>query len=181
MANYVNPELCRIIRDVAYSQGRAKKIVGLITRLKNEQKKLEARLAALPAELAEAKEALKVQQAEVTALKVKVKIKAPKLPLHDIRAIVPTPKTGNWEWGDFKRELIDVLKAANGRPLSTSQLMAHCQARFGIVDQPLPSGGSRLRDAVGRPLRFLAKQGAVSRLPGPTPSAPAYWVWVGLE
>lgn len=181
MAKYISNELARIIREVAYSQGRTRKIYGLITRLKNEQQRIEARLAALPAEIAEVEEALNFALAEVEALRAEAKEKAPSLPLHDIRSIVPTPKTGTWEWGDLKREIIAVLKAANGKPLSTSQLMEHCAIRFGIVDQPLPNGGSKLRDAVGRPLRSLAVIGAVKRLPGPNPSAPAFWVWVGLE
>lgn len=180
MANYLNHELCRIVRDIAYGKGQARKIKWLIVRLNREQKKIEERLAQIPLELEEAERVLKAIEGDLNISNEKARDKFPWMPLHDIREIVPTPKTGNWEWGDFKRELIHVLKEANGRPISTRQLVDHCSARFGIEEVRTAHGG-KLREAVSKRLREMAAKGIIRRLPSPSASAPAYWVWVGLE
>lgn len=181
MANIFGQELANLIRDCAYSQGEIDRTMAQITRLRAEKNELEERLASVSKELAAAEEGLLETEEKVVVLRERIAEKAPRLPLDDIRSILSTPKTGDWEWGKFNREMIRVLKHANGKPISTSDLMEHCAKHFGIVDQRTASGSSKLRDAVGRRLREMAAKGAVERLPGPTASAPAYWVWVGLE
>jgi DNA repair exonuclease SbcCD ATPase subunit len=177
VANYLNHELSQIIRDIAYGKGRTQKLRGLIQRLKSEQAQLEERLRQLPQEISEAETALAEIVAKVQETKKKAQHKYAGLPIEDIRAVIPTPRQITWHHGEFKRELVSVLRSANG-PVSTRQLMDYCSARFGIVEIQ-GTKRNKLRDQVSRRLKEMVDKGWLQRLEGPHPTSPAYWLWIG--
>lgn len=177
MANHLNPELSQIIRDISYGNGTLYKLRGLIKRLQFEKARIEERLKQLPLELAEAEAEMQRLIVETGRVQKRAKEKYPKLSIEDIRPVVPTPKRGDWTWGEFKRELIFVLKAAQGKPVSTKVLVEHCVIRFGLPTSTIEERRF-LRSVVRKPLRQLAAQGAVERLHNPNPSAIAYWRWI---
>lgn len=180
MANYNNNELNKIVRDFAYGQGQSKKIQWLLVRLKREKQKLEDRLAQLPLEISEAKSALDIAKRELAKIRAEAELKYPKLPLKRVRAIIATPKIHGLQWGDFTRELVDVIKLKRGQPISTVEIMEHCSAKFNIPFDT-PELRESLRERVGKRLREWAKRGVIRRLPTAKPKDMSYWVWVGLE
>lgn len=179
MANSISPELSQVIRDISYTKGVLRKLRGRLKSLNWEKAHIEERLKQLPLELAEVRAEIQRLVAQTKVTKEKAKDKYPTLPFEDIRPVVPTPKRGDWRWGDFKREIIYVLKAAQGALVSTRFLFDHCVIRFGL---PTATNDERefLRHAIRKPLRQLVALGAVERLPNPTPNpnALAYWRWI---
>lgn len=180
VANYLNRELSKIIRDISYGNGELKKLRGLITRLRHEKEHIEERLKQLPQEIAEAEAEMQRLLVETGRTEKKAKGKYPKLPIEDIRPTVLTPKRGDWNWGDFKREIVVLLKAAQGKPVSTNTFIDHCVIRFGLPNATIKDR-EILRNAVRKPLRQLVEVGVVERFNNPNPSALAYWRWIGLD
>lgn len=180
MANYLNPELCRIIREYSYTEGRAVRIDRLIRSLKAEQKRCETRLAEITPLLEEANVALEEAKEQVKQVAKTLEKRAPRLNRKLIRPIVPTPKIGGAKWGDFKREMIQLLKDGDGQAISTKQIMDHFATKYGIPRDTPPERES-LRQRILRRLEELAHKGAVQKQKAPDGSQWAYWLWVGLE
>lgn len=176
----MNHELSQIIRDISYENGKLNKLTGLIERLKGEQSRIEMRLQTLPQEIAEAEAALLEIRTKLGKVQRKAGSKYPTLAIEDIRCTVPTPKRGEWRWGDLKREIIAVLKSTNGHPVSTRLLIEHCEIRFGL-SSATPEEKAFLRNAVRKPLQKLSKDGVIERIQNPNPTALAYWRWIGLD
>lgn len=176
----INADESKAIREYAYAKGEYKKLAGKLIGLENRRQSLEKQLAETKAELASTQSLHAEALARLNDAKKGMATTVPVIPLHHVRAIAAAPKLHTVRWGDYNRELIEVLKIATVDPISTGEIMQWFSTRFGISLET-PKDREELRERIGKRLRELAKRGIIRRLPITKGTRMAYWLWVGLE
>lgn len=161
MANYLGPKLSRLVRRRAYLAGE---IVGR-----------EKRVAELRSRLTAEEKAVQDAKDHLQALDVEIERESA-LDVADIRPIRATPRTMDGKHGQFVRELIRLLKEANG-PVDMENLVEPMALRFSI---PFSTGEERKRAGylVRRRLNKLREYGAVHRLPTVPGRRTGVWRWI---
>ena len=93
----------------------------------------------------------------------------------DIRSIRQTPRMEGRKHGDFRRELVRVLKEADG-PVWGKELIRHMAYTFNL---PMDTFEQRTRASylVRRPLNVFKEKGAVERLPTGGNNTEGLWRW----
>lgn len=154
--------MSRLVRERAY-------LSGSLPAIETEVADLRAKLKAARATLKAATDRIQVIDTSIGQLSV--------IQPSDIRSIRRTPRREGSKHGEFRRELIRVLKEASG-PVWTGDLVRHMADAF---DLPMDTVEDRDRASylVRRPLYVFKNKGAVERIPTGTPSSEGLWRWCG--
>lgn len=171
MANPVGNVVSRLIRDRSYAGGELERI----------ERRLEVAAANLRAARATHSAAKREQQVILQRLKELDGEIAERsaVRIADIRARVATPKRYTVKWGSQIAELVRFLKAADGEPLTTAQIVDHLVSLYGL---PLGTVDERryARKWVTSKLQHLARRGAIERLHDTNDNLLGLWLWVGI-
>lgn len=162
MGNRLGAKLSRLIRERAYLSGT---LPGL-----------QERVNILRADLKAANAALKVGSARLEELDAAIGVLSAIDPA-GIRPIHSTPRVMSGEHGEFRRELIRVLKDAEG-VVGMRALLRHMAATFSLPLET-PTDRTRAGYLVRRPLNHFRMMGAVKRLPNHPDTGEACWMWIG--
>jgi len=163
MARYISLDLARLIRDRAYTSG--------------EVEKTARKAAALRVELASAETLHSKATADLAEIDLQLR-NHPSIKPTRIRSIEGRVKHLKLAHGEFTREMVRYLRAANG-PVSTSELRIHLSEVFGIEEGTTPAEREWFRKKVVRRLRHIADKGAVQRLHDPDANNIGFWFWTG--
>jgi hypothetical protein len=93
-----------------------------------------------------------------------------------IRPIQSTPRVISGERGEFRCEMIRVLKEANGA-VGMRALVRHMVTTFKLPMET-PKDRKRAGYLVRRPLNIFRAKGAVKRLPDHPDTGEACWMWI---
>lgn len=143
-------------------------MAGDILRFERHAIQLRSDLEAAERVVRDAKEELRGLDGEIDALST--------IDVQDIRPIRATPRTTGSGHGEFVRELIRVLRAADG-PVDMADLVREMASKFGV---PFSTPEERRRAAymVRRRLNELREKSAVVRLPTETGRRTGVWRWI---
>lgn len=161
MANHVGTKVSRLIRERAYLAGSLPS--------------LESRKTGLERDLAAATEAFEAAQKRLEAIDASITELSAITP-SDIRPVRHTPHKLDAGYGDFRREMIRVLKETGG-PVETAELFRHMAATFSMPNTT-SAEKRKVRGLVRRPLYEFEKKGAVRRLPSVSDKGHGVWEWV---
>jgi hypothetical protein len=161
MGNVLGTKLSRLIRERAYLSGA---LPGLQDRVSDLRADLKAANAAFKAGSA--------RLAELDAAIGSLSVIDPAV----IRPIQGIQRVMSGKHGEFRRELIRVLKEAEGA-VGMRTLVRHMSAAFSL---PMETSRDMRRagDLVRRPLNIFRAKGAVKRLPDHIDTGEAYWMWI---
>lgn len=160
MGNRLGGKLSRLIRERAYLSGA---LLGL-----------QVRASALRTELRATNAALRAANSRIVELDAAIGTLSAIDPV-DIRPIRSTPRVMSGERGEFRSEMIRVLKEANGA-VGMRALMSHMVATFKLPMET-PKDRRRAGYLVRRPLNVFRSKGAVRRLPDHPDTGEACWIW----
>ena len=160
--NRVGTKLSRLIRERAY-------LSGSLPSLQIEVDELRGRLKVARKAL---RDATKRRQSIDAAIQELSAIEP-----SQIRSIRRTPRREGNRHGEFRRELVRVLKNARS-PAWSSDLVRHMAKAFGLPMET-PEQRERARHLVLRPLYAFKKKGAVERLPTGAINSEGLWRWCG--
>jgi hypothetical protein len=148
MGNMLGVRVSRLVKENACSNG---KVASLEREIATQQTELEA----LHRQLRTAQESVvrtKKLIAQVSSIDVAT-----------IRSIQSTPRVIEGKHGDFRREIVRLLKEAKG-PVRTSGLMRILKVEFQIPFSNIEER-QRAREKIRGPLRVMKKKGVIRRLP----------------
>lgn len=170
MSNPVGNVVSRLIRQRSYAAGELK---ALDKQLAKAEEAIHAAKAAHRALMGERRAIVK----GIAALDSEIAEQS-RVQIAEIAAVKATPKRIKCRWGSINSEFVALLKSAGG-PISTSEIIAHMVAKFG-----LPVGTASERRMTRRwataKLQVLVRRGAIVRLHDPTDNRIGVWLWVGL-
>lgn len=168
MANYIGAKLSRLIKQRAYDSGE-------VERLSEIEVKLTAVISKARAGLRAAKNNSQALQERIRRTDEEIQLLSVMNPV-EIRKIRAMPRKMNGKHGDFRRELIKVLKNAGGA-LNIGEMVAYMAKRFDI---PMVTTQDRVRARylVRRQLNIFKKRGAVERLPSLPENNHGVWRWI---
>ena len=163
MARYISLELTRLIRNRAYASGKVEKAARLVSRIRAELATAEAQHA----------------KAKVTLTDIDAQLEDyPTIDPKQIRAIKSCPRHLKLTHGEFTREMVRYLRAAN-RPVSTNELRNHLSEVFDIAAGTTAAEREWLRDKVARQVRKIAGRGVLQRLHETNSNSVGLWIWTG--
>lgn len=160
MANRLGTNLSRLIRERAYLSGTLPA--------------LEVRVSTLRADLKAANAALLAASSRMAELDAAIGALSAIDPV-DIRPIRSTPRVMRGVHGEFRRELLRVLKEADGA-VGMRDLVRHMATTF-CLPMGTPADRERAGYLVRRPLNVFRSKGAVRRLPEHPDTGEACWIW----
>jgi hypothetical protein len=161
MGNLLGTKLSRLIRERAYVSGALPGLQERVSDLRADLKAANAAFKASSVRLAEL-------DAAIGALSVIDPV--------GIRPIQGIQRVMSGKHGEFRRELIRVLKEAEGA-IGMRTLVRHMAAEFSL---PMETRRDMRRAGylVRRPLNIFRVKGAVRRLPDHPDTGEAYWMWI---
>lgn len=161
MGNPWGTKLSRLIRERAY-------VSGAIEPLQQEITDIESALASAKAKHAEHLARLQHLDEQIIQLSTIN-------PQEDIRPIRKLARVTQGEYGSFRRELVRLLKEADG-PVSVGYLVDRMANMFHL---PLETAADRKHsmDLVRKPLNIFRRRGAVERLPTRPGERQGVWRW----
>lgn len=168
MANYIGAKLSRFIQQRAY-------VAGEIERLDKLEVELSAIISKARKDMRVAKQAALVFRERVCCLDEQIQ-QLSAIDPSDIRSIRSMPRKTAGEYGDFRRELIRLMKESGGA-LTMSEMVGHMAKLFKM---PLITSEDRVRATylVRRPLNHFRQLGAVERLPSLPGTIEGVWRWI---
>lgn len=171
MATSIGYAVSRLIRQRSYAGGE----------LKRAEKKLEQATAVLRSAQAQHRAAKKEMQAvlkQIAELDGEIEAQSA-IDVGDIYARKATPKRHTRKWGRHLVEIIHVLRAAEGKLVTTTQVVAHMADLYGL---PQTTAEERrfARKWVTAKLSYLARRGAVERHHDLAGNSPGLWRWSGI-
>lgn len=180
MANYLSQKLSNAIRDHAYAKGEFQKQTGIVLALKSEQQQKEKRLLEIQELLVVAQQNRDEAYQKLLEAERRMNGIAPQLDTKKIRAVRETPKIGGLKWGQFKRELIELLIANPETALPTDRFMELFAEKYAVpIDTPQQRDS--LRQRILRRLEEMAEKGLVQRRRETTGMRKTYWLWIGMD
>jgi hypothetical protein len=162
MGNILGVRVSRLVKENAYSKGK-------VANLEREIAAQKAALEALHKQLRAAQESvLRTEKliAQVSAIDVET-----------IRPIQSTPRVIQGKHGEFRREIVRLLKEAKG-PVRTSELMRVLTVEFQIPRSTVEER-VKAREKIRGPLHIMQKKGVIRRLPSPDAQGYGVWEWIG--
>ena len=169
MPKYISNNLCRLIRERAYSSGT-------LALLDQEEAELENIFVQQRQRYREIRSAKKKLVTQLANLDAEITRQLPVDP-EDIRSIRNTPRFGS-KHGSIVRSIVRML-TAQPAPVRTTDMVHALVQELGW---PYATNEDRevARKNVVQPLRVLVKKGAVVRLHDTTKNGVGAWMWVGL-
>ena len=162
MANYLGTKLSRLVKEHSYLSGTIEHAPKTIERLRRDLETLEASYATALSRLSEVKQVID----ELSAIDTE-----------DIRPTRALKRQELGRHGQFRRELVRVLKEARG-PISMIEMIDELSNVFNI---PLNTSIDKKRayNRLRSPLAYFKDKGAVERLPCRPGSMDGVWRWIG--
>lgn len=160
MANHVGTKLSRLIKERAYTAGHC-------ALLRSSRDKLQEALSRLDQEIQQIEAKIAELDDKITAISA--------IDTAHIKAIRSTPRHLEGKYGEFRCELVRILKEAGG-PVNSGALLQHMVAAFNLP-MSTPQERNRSRELVRRPLNVFKTKGAVIRLPSTPDSLEGVRCW----
>jgi hypothetical protein len=152
----------RLVKENAYSKG---KVASLEREIAAQQSLLETMHNQLRA----------AQESVLRTEKLIAQVSS--IDVATIRSIQSTPRVIEGKHGDFRREIVRLLKEAKG-PVRTSELMRILKVEFQIPFSTTAER-QRAREKIRGPLHIMQKKGVIKRLPSPDAQGYGVWEWIG--
>lgn len=160
MANHVGTKLSRLIKQRAYTAGHRDLLCANRVKLQDELARLNQEIQRDEAMIADL-------DGKITAISA--------INTSYIKPIRSTPRRQEGRHGEFRRELVRILKEAGG-PVNSGAILQHMVKAFNL---PMSSAKerNRARELVRRPLNVFKGKGAVIRLPSTPDSLEGVCCW----
>jgi hypothetical protein len=164
MRNILGARLSRLVKENAYSKG---KVVSLGVEIASHQSELKTM-----------RKSFKTAQESVLRTE-RLIAQLSGIDVAQIRPIQSMPRVMQGKHGEFRREIVRLLKEANG-PVRTSELMRVLIEEFQLPISTVEER-TRAREKLRGPLLIMQKRGAIRRLPSPDAQGYGVWEWVGND
>ncbi len=121
---------------------------------------LKEKRAKLAGEILHLKKRIKASESQLIALDATITIFDPNFDSNSIKPINPRQRVNLFRMGEMGRMIIDALRKADGKPLSTPQVAEYILGVSGFDGQ---EARETIRKTTGTNLNYLARRGKVIR------------------